>query len=752
MAIKWGTAITTGSGNGMRLGYELTQSPASVGAGTSSVTVTLKLYVGTRRSVFDSNNSWSLTGDFSGSGSVNISHSSSSEWSNSNVTLIATRTRSVSPSYANTIASSFAASLSGIAPIPGTVRVSGSITTGRRPISAPATPTNAVVTRNSDTQQTITWSNTSPAAAATPYQNLEVERWDTQSNAWKRVGTVGVVTSYVDRTTSVNNQYRYRVRAKNSAGTSGYVYTDYMSTTPVAPSLLKAAKTASGDIVLNWTNNSPKFTGAEIWLTENGVDKPARHVLVSGSSVSSWTHTNPAAGSTWSYRVRTQAGAAAGDAAPDLYSPFSTRSNTVQLLTNPKAPTGMSPASTAFDATEPVTFTWQHNDADGTDQTAYEIQYRVGTGAWVSTGKINSTVSARTFPANTFTNGVTINWQVRTYGGYATAPAYSPWSTVVVNNTSTRPTVVIQSPTGTVDTSVLTVRWAYYDQESTPQSQWRATLLSGTGEALETRSGAGTTSTATFKASIADGSVYGIRVEVRDGHGMWSAPEETSIVVEYALPEKPSITGTYDQESGAMILTISNHVTTEGRVETDHNVVSRSINGGDWVIIADNVPNNASLTDFLPVMNGNNHYKVTAVSALPSALDSEPTLTNAQDTGYWVRVNAGPAFSVMVKIRDNAKITIGSGRQKTLHRFAGRTKPVEFVGEQRTRDVTLSARFAPESSTPEEIEYIADLAGVACIREPSGRRLFVSMGDPDISYVQVIAELGWNFTETDYVE
>lgn len=42
MAISWGSWVTNGSGNGMRVGAEFTQSPNSVGSGTSSVTVTVR--------------------------------------------------------------------------------------------------------------------------------------------------------------------------------------------------------------------------------------------------------------------------------------------------------------------------------------------------------------------------------------------------------------------------------------------------------------------------------------------------------------------------------------------------------------------------------------------------------------------------------------------------------------------------------------------------------------------------------------
>ena len=49
---------------------------------------------------------------------------------------------------------------------------------------------------------------------------------------WKRVGTVGAnITSYVDRTASVNQTYLYRVKASNTAGSSNYT-SEVRITTP----------------------------------------------------------------------------------------------------------------------------------------------------------------------------------------------------------------------------------------------------------------------------------------------------------------------------------------------------------------------------------------------------------------------------------------------------------------------------------------------------------------------------------------
>ena len=92
-----------------------------------------------------------------------------------------------------------------------------------------------------------------------PYSSVEVQR-ATDGGAWARIATLGNVSSYTDTTTSANHQYQWRVRASNSAGTSGFSSTQVLATTPAAPGAPTAVKTPAGSITLTWTDNSPYNT------------------------------------------------------------------------------------------------------------------------------------------------------------------------------------------------------------------------------------------------------------------------------------------------------------------------------------------------------------------------------------------------------------------------------------------------------------------------------------------------------------
>lgn len=845
MAIDWGSWVNNDSGNGMRLGYEFTQSPSSVGSGTSSVTVTVKVYVETKAPVYDSTNSYSIGGSFSASGSVDISHGTGG-----GTTLIRTLSRTVSTSYSGSVSTSVSASLNGINAIPGTASVSGSHSTARRPYSTPAapsgvslslygsggrvkwtrrattaapyssielqfqrdggswqdsatlsggatsyitgafarnasyryrvravnssgasgwaysgtvktpantpaTPTGANVNRNSDTSHTVRWTNTNPGSSTAPYQKIQIQRWTISSGTWATIATLsGAPSSYTDKTTVANQQYRYRVRATNSGGSSGWAQTDYVSTTPAPPGTPKATKNSAGDIKLTWSlSGVRKNTGIEVWLTEGGVDETARHILLP-ENATSWTHASPDAAKTWQYRLKAQSGADFNDAAPNLYSDFSGRSNTVQLLTNPLAPTNLAPASVVRDGTEEIPLTWQHNPVDGTDQTGYEVQVRAqGTTEWTSLVDMASGVERRTLPAGMFENGQVIEWRVRTWGLYADP---SPFSNTVSFPLSTPPSATILVPeNGQVWNAAQTgVAWEYYDPEGNNQSQWRAKLINDADIVIETQTGSGTsTGLFAFDTRLADGATYHIEVELRDSTGLWSPPDRVTISVEYPLPPVPTIEGQWNHETASIAVTITNpEWDSEVNRPTAYTELWRSTDGNEWVMILDQLPDNTTVTDYLPGLGGLNYYKAVAVSDLESRAESQPIDVDTHDHRWWVWVNAGPGFMQSVRIRDNAEVQVGSGRSKKLHQFAGRSKPVEYVGEQRNRTISLSGRIAPESSETFEFEELADLPAPACIRTPDGQKYFVSAGDTSITYRGMTKELSWGFTEIDYSE
>lgn len=159
--------------------------------------------------------------------------------------------------------------------------------------------------------------------------------------------------------------------------------------------------------------------------------------------------------------------------------------------------------------------------------------------------------------------------------------------------------------------------------------------------------------------------------------------------------------------------------------EAERNTVQRSIDGGPWVTIGENVDINSSIIDPLPALNRVNCYRAVAWTAAPASSESAPFDLEARDPG-WIFINAATAgYARFIKFYGNARPQGGVGREKTLHRFAGRPKPVAFFGEAITQKVAATARLTPgESSTLTEVESMHREAEIVCWRDAKGRRFF----------------------------
>lgn len=769
MAIAWGP---WSSNNRLRAGVELTMSPATVTGATSSVTITAKLYLQTR---FASNESGSGSTPWSLSGGFSPASGSAGGWNLGamGTKLLATATKTVSTSYTSSVSVSTTGSFTSSFAYPGTTAsVNASITVPKRPISVPAAPTGAAVTRTSDTQQNITWANTSPTSASAPYQNVVVERWDNVTQQYAAIATLGVVTSFQDKTTRADRQYRYRIRARNSAGYSATAsYTGYWKTTPAAPSTPAAKKTAAGDIQVTWSTVSAITDQVEVWHAADGVWDGARLTLLAGTA-RSYTDPAPDPSKVHTYRLR------AVTSTPSLFSAYSTVSNSVELQAPPNPPSGLRVVepweltypvvvnNASVDATEDAVLVWQHNPVDTTDQTAFEVQYRVDGGSWTTTGQVTSTDSQWTAVAGTWANGHSVEWQVRTWGAHPTASAWSP---MAVFTTSSTPTVAVNVPDGTtpVAASRLTAEWGYYQAEGSPQAQWKATLYDGGGAVMQTLSGNGDAATVTFTKPILDGLTYSVGISVRSAAGIWSPEVVQAFTVDYPEPPQPTVTPYWLPDEGAVVLTVE----VPAPVDETHPAavavqVFRAIEGDQWRLIADQLePSEAgvSVTDFVPPLGKLVTYKAVALSDLPSAMESSPVEVLTTQARF-VFVNGGPGFSQSVRLAANVAIDIESGVAKGTHAFAGRTRPVEWAGQMTSRVIGLRADifadWAPATAQLKmqspwaDVEGLAMLPGPHCYRDQNGRRYFVSMSAASISGLGVAVSqgVGFTLTEIDWAE
>lgn len=612
----------------------------------------------------------------------------------------------------------------------GPYSAASSITTNPDVPAAPGTPT---ITRVSDTQQTVAWSRNASVAKPVASQNI-LRRVHTGS--WGAFGSVGSIAadyttngthSWSDTGTVANRIYQYQVKAANPAGEATSPSSVLVYTTPAAPSSVSAVRQPSGSIditIAQGVLHSDYKTTLE-YSTDGGSTWIALATLNSG--VLNYTMSSPPGGSSVQFRARVVIDAT-GAIGNGLVS-TNRVSNTVTLITPPNPPSALNPTGVVFDAGAARTFGWQHNPVDSSAQTAYELRYRIGTGAYTSTGKITSAVQSRLIAAATFVNGQAYNWQVRTWGAHADP---SNWSDSATFTTSAPPTVAITGPSGTVGVSTATATWTYYDAEGTAQSAWESQLLYNAVVAEE-RSGSGTATSVTFNTRLVDAGSYQVRARVRDGSGLWSNWDQSSFVTDFFTPSTPLLAGAFASGDGTVKLTIVNPAAVPGvTIAAVSNTLQRSTDGGlTWVEIASDLPLNSAFSDPTAPLGQSVLYKVEAWSALPSVAESAVlTVDTTTVAGYW---SAGAGFQVVIPMRvgykSPPKIDLESGlAQKTLHYFAGRTLPVEASGDAILR--TGKASFLITNLQDRAVvAQLALLPAPHLFRLPDGTHLFASIGN-----------------------
>lgn len=628
----------------------------------------------------------------------------------------------------------------------------------------PAPPTSVAVARGSDSSHTVSW--TTNATANAPYGRQRVMR-STNGGPLALIATVSpTATSFVDATTTADSRYQYVIRAQ----ISDPYYEDYAEsvpsaefyTTPTGPTGLTAVRNASGGIDLSWSDGSslPGIT----WLILHSTDAFATwEVLDPGQAkaVTTFTHATPNPALPHYYNVRAERWSTT---VPTVLLPSAwASSNPVNLIGPPNAP-GLTGPLTAQDPALAIVLDWDHNPVDASPQRKYQVRWRkVGVTSWTTGSIVTSATSSSTITAGMLTAGGSLEWQVRTWGVAATGGSdgtgASEWSATGTFALSTTPTATIAAPGPVVNFSALTLSWAYYDAESTPQAAWQAELLSSTGTVVEARSGTSGTTT-TFATTLPNTTTWTVRVRVRDGAGLWSAWDEQAFAVSYLTPPAPEVTGAWNPDLGTVTLAIVNPAPPEvsggfgegsfgssgfGSVgfggtlaapATHHVDVYRSIDGGEFELIAQSVPPNTTVVDYVPTIRGTNTYRVEGISALPSTAATTASVIASGASAVFV--NGGPGYSMTYKAMTNIDVTDASGRDRIVQQFDGRPYPVEIAGEAQGYSLTLAADYIPAAergdSTPADLRALAALAGPHMWRDgDSGARFPVAVGKPRVA-------------------
>lgn len=191
----------------------------------------------------------------------------------------------------------------------------------------------------------------------------------------------------------------------------------------------------------------------------------------------------------------------------------------------PGQPTIVSPQAKYLIGSDPTTLIWQHNVATGSDQHAYDLQYKQ-VGDW--TDLVSHEVSAAqsyTVPGNTFAAGQ-MYWRVRTYN---TDDVAGDWGTSSANVIQAKPITPILY--GVTTSPRISMNW-----QSVEQQAYRVTVTDPNGNtAFDSYDTYGTEKFLMIDKYLADGN-YTICLQIENGLGIWSDCAYQTIKVSNSAP------------------------------------------------------------------------------------------------------------------------------------------------------------------------------------------------------------------------
>ena len=587
--------------------------------------------------------------------------------------------------------------------------------------TVPDPQTSLAITRVSDTSQTLNWTNHS--AAGKPYVYQKIERSNDGTN-WSQIkgDLSGTATSYTDTSTSANGKYYYRIRAYNYAGYSSYATSTptYIKTTPAAITNVVVVRDTSS-ATISWTNSANYADYVKIERSETPYSSWVEVDYTLSGSATSKVDSSPY--STLSkYRVWTYV------TANTLSSTYA-YSNVMPPSIKPNPPTNLTPDSgLVIDTTLSKLFTWQHNSLDTSNQRKVSLRYRKSGAAWPGTPQLNAVVQSDefyTFPLSTFDAGFTYEWQVATWGINATE---SDWSSTATFTTSTKPVVAITSPGNgsNYGYSVLIATWTFTDSESDTQTQAIINLYSSTDVLLESKTVYGTALTTTFDTYLENNTSYKVKIQALDSAGLWSEIVESDFTTSFLLPPQPDLTITYNDDVGTASILIVNPSPGGGEVGTSYNQLYKSFDGITYELLQDNIPENTTITDYLPLLNGTTYYYAVAISTIPTTkISYVHTLVNALTGMFFINGDVG--FSKSVRMIGDTTYSEKRGRNEVLRKFEGRTYKVKYQGDELKNIINFSCDL-PFTNYDDLIEIIESTEDVF-YRDWKGRAFLCSMSD-----------------------
>ena len=557
----------------------------------------------------------------------------------------------------------------------------------------------------SDRQIRIEW----PAVPLADRYRLE--RWVESDKAWSRIGTV-YGTSYTDYGVWENDQFRYRVDAWSGSLDSPWGESGYIRTTPAAPAL--AVTRESGNLRVTLTHNARY---PQRWQLERRVNNGEWRTWLSGGDGAAVGTMTPQPGETWQFRGRTGTGVGA-----ELWSTWAV-TDQIPALAAPLAPTLIAPRGVA-PSDDWITFRWQHNPVDRSQQTAAEIRYRTGGEAsWRPAEQVAGDASMHRLrlPAGQWL------WQARTRGAHAD---WGPWSEAIGFYVTDSPHIKILTPTAgdVVESSRLVATYEADGGSYQTRALEAAITDVATGRQVATWTDDAVSGRTESPPILKDGGSYRLEARVLAWSGLWSQWVDVAFRVDYADPATPTISARWVEEEGVVVAT-AKAGTKAGAPDTVAIAIEVSRDGeATWQLLDRWGTQEGAATDPRPDLASTVAYRTRAISNLPSEAVSEPIRVGTPTCRIWVTPADGAPGGAWAA--DNLKIeTAWSAAATVLEQYEGSPLPTAHFGLARPIEVAISGDLPPEEVAPIQ-SWIPLIGRHVWLRTPRGHHMHgVLIGD-----------------------
>ena len=542
-------------------------------------------------------------------------------------------------------------------------------------INPPKAPTACSVKRVDDNRNDVSWTLADGSAALNAA--VLIER-SIDGGAWSQAASVaGSATSWSDTATAANHAYRYRVRASNAGGKSGYATSGTVYNTPAAPVSVTASRTGEASVALSIDNPANTATALqyEYAATTAGGGTVA---TVEGSRVTSAT-ANPGGG-TWYFRARNTRGG--------LVSAWSPWSDPVVTMCPPAAPTPTTPASGAVVSKEQplMAFSWLHNAPDGSSQTAAELRWRTVGGSWATvtaTDAQSADIDLSAVPAN-----ASVEWQVRTKGAHA---SWSPWSALSRFTVAAPPQAAFTAPPSdgwALAVMPFEVALSYSDDGWALASCTVAASDAQGAVAWSRDFGVGTSHAVEASEWLPEnGETYTLTASVRSTSGLTASAVRTFRVA-FIEPQAAAPVLAPDPETGTMGVTVQ--LAEDAEAAPAVSIDLWRVNpDGSKVLLGAGLSEGAYVSDVFAPLNAAYRYEAATFAESGAAHVERVTAIIRTPRAFFI----GSGATAWAQWEPTLSRSYSRPRRKLVH-YEGRRDPVAYDGVQQTVKLSYGAKVA----------------------------------------------------------